>query len=46
MTIGPAVVGGRTPEFSAEAGGAIRRLCTQDSNYISAQVLTVDGGSP
>ncbi|MET7988459.1 SDR family oxidoreductase [Streptomyces sp. NPDC005281] len=31
-----------TPE---EAAGAIYLLCTQEANYISAQVVTVDGGS-
>ncbi|MEU2506593.1 SDR family oxidoreductase [Streptomyces sp. NPDC007863] len=33
------------PGTPAEAAGAIYLLCTQESNYISAQVVTVDGGS-
>jgi len=33
------------PGTPAEAAGAIYLLCTQDANYISAQVVTVDGGS-
>ncbi|MFE1909203.1 SDR family NAD(P)-dependent oxidoreductase [Streptomyces gardneri] len=33
------------PGTPAEAAGAIYLLCTQESNYISAQVVTVDGGA-
>ncbi|MER5769163.1 SDR family NAD(P)-dependent oxidoreductase [Streptomyces sp. NPDC001985] len=33
------------PGTPAEAAGAIYLLCTQEANYISAQVVTVDGGS-
>ncbi|MFI1018657.1 SDR family NAD(P)-dependent oxidoreductase [Streptomyces sp. NPDC020965] len=33
------------PGTPSEAAGAIYLLCTQEANYISAQVLTVDGGS-
>ncbi|MFF8955388.1 SDR family NAD(P)-dependent oxidoreductase [Streptomyces sp. NPDC014894] len=33
------------PGTPAEAAGAIYLLCTPEADYISAQVLTVDGGS-
>ncbi|MFG2613964.1 SDR family NAD(P)-dependent oxidoreductase [Streptomyces anulatus] len=33
------------PGTPAEAAGAIYLLCTRESDYISAQVVTVDGGS-
>ncbi|MEU5397876.1 SDR family oxidoreductase [Streptomyces sp. NPDC005963] len=33
------------PGTPYEAAGAIYLLCTQEANYISAQVVTVDGGS-
>ncbi|MFB7999287.1 SDR family NAD(P)-dependent oxidoreductase [Streptomyces sp. NPDC056002] len=33
------------PGTPAEAAGAVFLFCTQDSNYVSGQVLTVDAGS-
>jgi acetyl-CoA acetyltransferase len=40
-----AVESGAAPRHSAEAAGAICLLRTQEANYISAQVVTVSGGS-